>query len=315
LDLRSTLNYFGNNKEPFFFCISYNLQSWDVVALKDLPSNIQFTIDNSFPKKFTNTNAIEKKPLSYKSYKKKFDAVIQEIEAGNTYLLNLTSKTNITTEQTLRDIYKNSFAKYKLFYKNKFVSFSPETFIKISNNMIFTFPMKGTIDASIDLAKEKILENQKELAEHTMIVDLLRNDLNIVSKNVKVENFRYVEEIQAGEKKLLQVSSKISGELGSNWHSKIGDILVNILPAGSITGTPKKKTVEIIQNIEKYNRDYFSGIWGVYDGVSLDSAVLIRFIETTKNKNKFIYKSGGGITIESDPKDEYNEMIDKVYIP
>jgi para-aminobenzoate synthetase component 1 len=315
LDLRSTLNYFGSKREPFFFCISYNLDSWDIIPLKDLPPNIHFSLNDLSQKQYKKNHLSEKKPLSFHSYKKKFDAVIKEIEAGNTYLLNLTSKTTITSTQTLSDIYENSFAKYKLYYKDKFVSFSPETFIKIENNKIFTFPMKGTIDASIESAKEKILENQKELAEHTMIVDLLRNDLNIVSKNVKVENFRYIDEIHAGEKKLLQVSSKISGELDNDWHLRIGNILVNILPAGSITGTPKKKTVEIIQNIEKYNRGYFSGIWGIYDGVSLDSAVLIRFIETTKSQNRFIYKSGGGITIESDPKDEYNEMIDKVYIP
>jgi len=315
LDLQSTLNHFGNKKEPFFFCISYNLDLWDVIPLKTLPSDIQFSIDNFSPKQCKKKYLFEKKPLSFKIYKKKFNAVMKEIEAGNTYLLNLTSKTNIRTNQSLIDIYENAFAKYKLYYKDKFVSFSPETFIKISNNKIFTFPMKGTIDASIDCAKEKILANQKELAEHTMIVDLLRNDMNIVSKNVKVDNFRYVEEIKAGEKKLLQVSSSISGDLDDHWHTKIGDILVKILPAGSITGTPKKKTVEIIQNIEKYNRGYFSGIWGVYDGISLNSAVLIRFIEKTKKKDEFIYKSGGGLTIESDLKDEYIEMIDKVYIP
>jgi para-aminobenzoate synthetase component 1 len=91
--------------------------------------------------------------------------------------------------------------------------------------------------------------------------------------------------------------------------------LVKLLPAGSITGTPKKKTIEIIKDIEMYERGFFSGIWGIYDGVSLNSAVLIRFIEKTKDDNKFIYKSGGGITIESDLKGEYFEMIDKVYIP
>jgi para-aminobenzoate synthetase component 1 len=201
LDLQSTLNHFGTQKEPFFFCISYNLDSWDVISLKNLPSNIQFSIDSVVQKESKKKIKIDKKPISFKNYKNKFNMVTSHIKSGNTYLLNLTSKTSITSESSLLDIYENSFAKYKLYYKDKFVSFSPETFIKISNDKIFTFPMKGTIDASIDLAKEKILANSKELAEHTMIVDLLRNDLNIVSKNVKVDNFRYVEEIEAGEKK------------------------------------------------------------------------------------------------------------------
>lgn len=315
MNLQATLNHFGIKKEPFFFCISYDLQSWDVIALKDLPSNIQFSIDDSQQKKSKIKIKIEKKPLSLKKYQKKFNAVIEHIQAGNTYLLNLTSQTKIKSDSTLLDIYQNAFAKYKLYYKEQFVSFSPETFIKIADDTIFTFPMKGTIDASIESAKEMILNNAKELAEHTMIVDLLRNDLNIVAKNVKVDTFRYVEEIEAGEKKLLQVSSIISGKLGSNWHNEIGDILVKLLPAGSITGTPKKKTIEIIKDIEMYERGFFSGIWGVYDGVSLNSAVLIRFIEKRKEDRKLIYKSGGGITIESDLKDEYFEMIDKVYIP
>jgi para-aminobenzoate synthetase component 1 len=94
---------------------------------------------------------------------------------------------------------------------------------------------------------------------------------------------------------------------------------VNLLPAGSITGTPKRKTVEIIHEIEKYDRGFFTGIWGIYDGTSLDTAVLIRFIErkknNTNNKNQYIYKSGGGITLDSDINNEYNEMIEKVYIP
>jgi para-aminobenzoate synthetase component 1 len=173
--------------------------------------------------------------------------------------------------------------------------------------------MKGTIDASIPNAKEKILNDEKEFAEHTMVVDLLRNDLNIVSKNVRVEKFRYIDKIRAGQKELLQVSSKISGDLSENWHSSIGDILLPLLPAGSISGTPKKKTVELINEIESYDRDFFSGIWGVYNGNTLDSSILIRFIEN--NQGVLYYKSGGGITIDSNIDNEYNEMKDKVYIP
>jgi len=142
---------------------------------------------------------------------------------------------------------------------------------------------------------------------------LLRNDLSIVSDNVRVEEFRYITEIEAGDKNLLQVSSHISGRLDDLWHEKLGDILSSLLPAGSISGTPKKSTLEIIEHIEDYNRGYFSGIFGVYDGVSFDSGVMIRFIE--KTNNGYIYKSGGGITLESNSKLEYNELLDKVYLP
>jgi len=85
------------------------------------------------------------------------------------------------------------------------------------------------------------------------------------------------------------------------------------LPAGSISGTPKKSTIEIIEIIEEYNRGYFSGIFGVYDGEKFDSGVMIRFIE--KTDDGYVYKSGGGITLDSNAEDEYNELLDKVYLP
>lgn len=312
MNLQTTLNHFGKLGKPFFFCISYDLKSWEVTPLEHLDSNISFVINGEY-RSDKQKLQMKIKPINFETYKKKFLKVQKEIKKGNTYLLNLTTKTKITSSHSLFDIYKNASAKYKLFYKDKFVSFSPETFIQIKENTIYTYPMKGTINANILDAKEKILADEKEKAEHIMIVDLLRNDLNRVAKNVKVNNFRYVEQIKAGEDDLLQVSSEISGFLENDWHTKIGDILIKLLPAGSISGTPKRKTLEIIEDIEKYKRDFFTGIWGVYDGKTLDSAVLIRFIE--KNGKKLCYKSGGGITLDSRSIDEYNEMIDKVYIP
>lgn len=313
MNLKEQLNSYGSAREPFLFIIDYKLNNYEVILLKDLPSDIKYSINQN--KTFINHKTkIEKNTINFKEYKIKFDLIQDEIKAGNTYLLNLTTQTQINTQLQLNKIYDIANAKFKLYYKDKFICFSPERFCEIKNNKIYTYPMKGTIDANIENAKVKILENKKELAEHIMVVDLLRNDLSIVSKKVKVEKFRYCEKIKAGQKELLQVSSKISGQLNNNWQDEIGDIITTILPAGSITGAPKKKTIEIIEKIEQYDRGYFTGIFGVFDGVSLDSAVMIRYIEKLKN-NKLVYKSGGGITYDSDPKDEYNEMIDKVYIP
>ena len=173
--------------------------------------------------------------------------------------------------------------------------------------------MKGTIDASLPNAKEKILSDSKEMAEHVMVVDLLRNDLSVVSTNVRVKEFRYITKLTTNEKDLLQVSSHICGDLEENWHEILGDILQSVLPAGSISGTPKKKTLEIIQEIEEYERGFFSGVFGVYDGENFDSGVMIRFIE--KTDEGFIYKSGGGITLDSDVENEYNELLSKIYLP
>ena len=312
MNLKEKLNYYGSKKEPFFFVIDFDMKNYEVIPLKELPSDISYEIDNTSNTKEKDTH-LKIEPIEYKKYKKKFFDVKNQILNGNTYLLNLTTQTTVHTKLRLKVVYKYANAKFKLYYRDKFVCFSPERFIEIKEYKILTYPMKGTIDANIKDAKKKILEDEKELAEHTMVVDLLRNDLSIVSSNVKVEKFRYVDKIKAGKKELLQVSSKISGELHYAWQNKIGDIITSLLPAGSITGTPKKKTVEIIKEIENYDRDFFTGIFGVFDGDSLDSGVMIRFIE--KSDGKLIYKSGGGITCDSKLESEYNEMIDKVYIP
>ena len=298
---------------PFIFIIDYKAENVLTYTLDQLDEeDIEFSIDKIDTPVKEQIN-LEKFPIDFNLYKNKFDEIIEEIKSGNTYLLNLTQPTKIDTKATLKEIYKNSHARFKLRYKDVFVSFSPEPFISISENKIHTYPMKGTIDASVEDAKEKILNNPKELAEHTMIVDLLRNDLGKVATNIKLEKFRYVEAISTHNKTLLQISSHISGNLDNKWRQNLGEILRNILPAGSISGTPKKRTCEIIESVEAYERGFFSGVFGYFDGTDLRSGVLIRFIE--KVDNKLIYKSGGGITIDSNLDEEYNELINKVYIP
>jgi para-aminobenzoate synthetase component 1 len=135
----------------------------------------------------------------------------------------------------------------------------------------------------------------------------------MVSKKVRVKKFKYLDKIESGNKYLWQMSSEIIGQLENNWQENIGTILDTILPAGSITGTPKKSTVKLINEIENYQRGFFTGIFGVFENNRFDSGVMIRYIEQTADK-KFIYKSGGGITLDSDLDSEYNEMIEKIYI-
>lgn len=252
-------------------------------------------------------------PISIEHYRQKFDTVQEHIRKGNTYLLNLTQPTPIVSNYNLKEIYTMAHAPYKLRVRDQFVCFSPEAFITIEGNSIHTYPMKGTIDASIPNAIDSILNDPKEFAEHTMIVDLLRNDLGIVAKEIKVEKFRYITTIDTGDKKLHQVSSHISGQLESNWKENAGELICTLLPAGSISGTPKRKTVDIIKEVEGYDRGYFTGVFGHFDGNNLYSAVAIRFIE--KINGNLIYKSGGGITADSTCQSEYVEMIDKIYIP
>lgn len=307
------LNALGKREVPFFFITDFLAKKVEVYPLDELEQhNIEFCIDEQFHYK-KHAHALTKNPIGFVEYEKKFHKVVEQIQAGNTYVLNLTQPTPIQTSLSLQELYRLANAHYKLRYKDKFVCFSPEKFIQIDDDIISTFPMKGTIDASLPKAQEKILADAKEMAEHIMVVDLLRNDLGIVANNVRVEQLRYVQKIAAGEKELLQVSSKITAKLPESWRENIGDILQKLLPAGSICGTPKKSTVKIIQNIEGYERGFFSGVFGVFDGKSLDSGVMIRFIE--KTDNAYVYKSGGGITLDSSAEMEYEELKDKIYLP
>lgn len=313
------MNRLGSEKIPFLFIIDFEMQNPIVFELDKIDRNeLLYFVEGE--KNFDESVFLpqanfhfRKLPIPKDEYSKMFYAVKENINLGNTYLINLTCQTPIEVTLKLKEIFLLSSAKYKLWYKEKFVCFSPETFVKIKDGKIKSYPMKGTIDASIFNAEEKILNDKKETAEHYTIVDLIRNDLGIVSKNVTVEKFRYIDKIKTNQKELLQVSSEITGELEQDYRSKIGDILFALLPAGSVTGAPKEKTVEIILQTENYKRGYYTGVFGIFDGNDLNSAVMIRFIENTSEG--FVYKSGGGITSFSNMELEYNEMIDKVYVP
>ena len=249
------MNEYGKNKIPFLFIIDFDMLEPQVIKLNEVnTSEILFNING---RKNYEVQALphkeiqfEKYPVSFEVYKKSFDKVLKQIRDGNTYLLNLTFPTTINTNLTLEEIFLQSNARYKLLYKNKFVVFSPESFVRIEGNTISSYPMKGTIDSSIPNAEEIILSDKKETAEHNTIVDLIRNDLSMVASNVQVDKFRYVEKIVTNDKSLLQVSSKITGTLKENYNTRIGEIIFSLLPAGSISGAPKKKTIELIKDAE-----------------------------------------------------------------
>ena len=307
------INSLGERKIPFLVISDFLAKRVEVIELSKLnEADVSFSIDENYTFK-KHPHKLEDTAIPFLSYKEKFDAVIEKIKAGETYVLNLTQATKIQTPLSLKEIYEEVNAHYKLRYKDEFVCFSPEKFIQIAENRIHTFPMKGTIDASIENAKEKILSDAKEQAEHVMIVDLLRNDLSIVAEDVRVDRFRYITKIAAGAKELLQVSSHISGRLEEGWQAKLGTILKSLLPAGSISGAPKRSTLSIIEDVEGYDRGFFSGVFGVFDGEKFDSGVMIRFIE--QSEDGYLYKSGGGITLDSDAYAEYNELLHKIYLP
>lgn len=313
-----SMNSLGKERVPFLFIIDFEMKQPIVFRLDEI-NNDMLRYDFGKLRNYEGEVASGKKiilkkyPIDFNKYKTAFDKVMRNIHKGNTYLLNLTFPTKIEINISLEDIFRHSDAKYKLFYDNRFVVFSPETFVRIENGRIYSYPMKGTIDAGIDNAEERILNDEKEKAEHITIVDLIRNDLSIVAQDVIVEEFRYIDKIITHDKNILQVSSRIAGKMPEKYEDSIGDIIFKLLPAGSISGAPKKRTVEIIRNAENYERGYYTGICGIFDGKNLDSAVMIRFIE--RINEELYFKSGGGITFMSNPELEFQELIDKVYVP
>lgn len=312
------LNDFGRRRQPCFFIIDFEMKDVQIVTfenMQDIYLNFNGKELGQFPLAHSKNppTSLTKFPIDYRNYLGQFMTLQQHIKYGNTFLLNLTHKTPIACALSLSEIFSNTTAKYKLLYKDEFVMFSPECFVKIKEDQIFSYPMKGTINADLPNAREILLADTKEMAEHYTIVDLIRNDLSQVSKKVSVTKFRYIDEIKTSDSTLLQVSSEIKGDLGANWQDQLGSLFYKLLPAGSISGAPKDKTVNIIKELELIDRGFYTGVAGIFDGVSVDSAVCIRFIE--KEAGQLFFRSGCGITSMSNPELEYQEMIDKIYVP
>ena len=310
-----TLNSLGEQHIPFSFYCDYMGETWNIQAGSVNPKKpfyLSIGTENHISDQPTNIK-LTKHPITFNAFELAFEQVIQEINQGNSFLTNLTFETPIEVDRTLEQLYNNTSAKYRLYVPGEFVVFSPETFVRIEDGLIKSYPMKGTIDADIEKANEKILLDPKETAEHVTIVDLIRNDLSQVANEVEVTKFRFIDKINTSEKALLQVSSEVVGKLSTDWRLMIGTILSSLLPAGSISGAPKPSTIQIINRAENYDRGFYTGICGHFDGEKLDSGVMIRFIKSVKDQH--YYCSGGGITSFSDVHKEYQEMIDKIYIP
>jgi para-aminobenzoate synthetase component 1 len=333
-EVRELMNRYGSEKVPFLFAIDFELEK-GIFELKPLESksllfrvgevenytSSQQGINNDQSDKSNNTNQELLKiitPPDKSEYKKSYDIVMTGLMRGDTYLINLTTLTEITTPLSFEQIIAKTTSPYALCIPDNFVCFSPERFVRIEKGIITTCPMKGTIDATIPGAVDKIMTDYKEICEHNTITDLLRNDIGAVSKRVWVERFRYTDRILTDRGEIIQVSSDIRGEIKDEFISeskeRLGDVIFSLLPAGSVSGAPKPSTLRLISKAEGRSRGFYTGIFGYFDGETLDSAVLIRFIEKGP-EGKLYYRSGGGITVNSNWENEYDEVLKKVYLP
>jgi para-aminobenzoate synthetase component 1 len=312
------INHFGSAGTPFVFLISFDGERNCIMPLLEAAEKGFFMqmpgmVNHSLTGNASEPISFKKSPIDKERYRKAFLRVTDQILYGNSFLLNLTFPTGIESNYSLGEIFRGSIAPYKLFLEDELVVFSPERFVRIEGRTITSNPMKGTIDASIPGAHSKLTSDRKEDAEHNTIVDLIRNDLSSIAKDVRVKRFKYIDRVRTHQGELLQMSSEVMGTLPDGFERSLGDLIFKLLPAGSICGAPKKKTVEIILDTEQYDRGYYTGVFGYWNGKSLESAVAIRYIE--KQGDGLVFKSGGGITFQSHWKNEYEEMLNKVYVP
>jgi para-aminobenzoate synthetase component 1 len=313
------MNYLGKKRCPFLFVIDFEQRQPLVIPLEDIdPEVLQYDFPEQKNGAILPGPAIEHivfkaVPIPFTRYNQSYELVQKHLRHGDSFLLNLTFPTRLTTNLTIRQMFEITNAPYRLWWRGHFSCFSPETFVRIRQGRIFSYPMKGTLDTRERGGAAVLLNNPKEKAEHATIVDLIRNDLSQVARKVRVDRYRYLEKIPTSRGGIWQTSSEVSGTLPANYHEMLGDLLCRLLPAGSISGAPKPKTVEIIREAEGYERGYYTGVAGIFDGRDLDSAVLIRYVEETPDG--LFFKSGGGITTFSEVEKEYREMIRKVDLP
>lgn len=258
--------------------------------------------------------------ISFDDYKKAIEKIKDEISNGNTYEVNYTYDFDVFTDADEKALYeyllKHQKTPYNALISNKYetvLSFSPELFFSLEKNKILTKPMKGTIKRGKTEDEDnnliEFLKNDiKNRAENVMIVDLLRNDLSKIAKtgSVKVPKLFEIET----HKTLHQMTSEITAEIESN--TTLYDIFQAIFPCGSITGAPKRSTMEIIEKTEKGKRGIYCGAIGFLSPQKSVFSVPIRILQKSDTQKAYKYRVGGAIVWDSSVEEEWEETITKM---
>lgn len=329
IDFLAELHELSTASVPYLFILDVEMKQPMLWTLDSIdPTEILYStpLGSNIPvdQALDTVPIIEKiKKKAYHEYLDGFSVIHQGQLYGESFLANLTYPIDISLNTDLKQVLLYAKAPYRFWLKDHFCVFSPESFVRIkADGQISTYPMKGTILAKEPDAENSLLNNPKEAAEHLTVVDLLRNDLGSIASEVEVRKYRYLEHIHSESGDIIQASSEITAQLGINWKQKLAQTLQSMLPAGSISGAPKKRTMELIRQAEGEDRGYYTGILGFFDGKEFCSAVMIRFIEERAgglSSQPLLasprFRAGGGITIYSDPKEEYAELHAKIRIP
>jgi len=252
--------------------------------------------------------------LNISDYEKIIHYIKNKLKNGDVYQINFTMQKKIKINNNPIDIYlsmrqkaKPKFGYYLDLEDLTVLSFSPEQFFEINNNNIYSYPMKGTRPRSNDKNKDLILKDElrkseKDKAEHLMIVDLLRNDIGKISKygTVNVKDLFNVESFET----VHQMVTEVSGVLKNNINET--NVIKALFPGGSITGAPKESAMKIIDKIENYERNIYTGAIGyICSNGNMNFNMPIRTM--TIKDDQGTYPVGGGIVWDSVTIEEWEE--------
>ncbi len=255
---------------------------------------------------------------SFEDYKRKFNKIQQYIIDGDVYQVNLATKFSTKYSgdpwvfyKKFREINKSPYMAYLKFEDYAIISGSPEQFISVNGSTITSRPIKGTMprgdDPKTDCDNyEKLSSSEKDKAENLMIVDLIRNDLgkNCDTGSVNVKKLFTIESYPNVHHLVSSIEGQLKKEI-SPWTA-----FCDSFPGGSITGAPKKRSMEIISELESFSREVYCGsIFYLSFNKTLNSNIAIRSLIAYDEKLE--YFSGGGITKSSTVKSEYNEIFNK----
>ena len=290
---------------------SENRKKWVLDCINNSVSNEFEEVDSRYTKLDSN--------FSFEEYVNGVKTVKKYLESGEIYQANISQQFSIPFEGDtwklylkLRESNPGAFSAYIDMPKLKVLSSSPELFISLNGSDIKTRPIKGTSPRSADLKEDKKLSEQlvnsiKDQAENLMIVDLMRNDLGKVSSIGSVQVMSLFE--LEGHPTVWHLVSTIESKLNPRY--KAVDLLRQCFPGGSITGAPKIRSMEIIEELEPSRRGVYCGSIG-YIGFNGNMSTNIAIRTMILEDNMIVFNSGGGVVYDSDPIKEYDETIAKV---
>ena len=269
-------------------------------------------------KNFTHDGVIVNQSDSLEQYSQKVEKIKEYIREGHIFQTVLSQRWTIETKQSgfelykeLRELNPSPYLYYFNYGDFEVIGSSPEMIVKQQGNRVYTCPIAGTrkrgADAEEDaLLRDELLQDEKERAEHNMLVDLGRNDIGKISEfgTVEVEKYMSIQRFSH----VMHIGSTVKGTIRKGLDAI--DAVDSILPAGTLSGAPKIRACEIINELENNKRGIYGGAIGYLDFTgNLDTCIAIRI--AYKKNGKVFVRSGAGIVADSDPKKEFEECLNK----